>query len=302
MSAPDRALALLLLLLLLILGCEGRRERRAGHAAQSALPSVATSQVVSTVDRTQITLREVEELVLAGLSPAEALRRLQGQSLLMSEADRRGVDDNAPVEQVGRQAAVQALLESETRAVEVSSDELRAEYTAQFKRFGTPERRIAAHVLVRPAEKGARASDADARQLAAQIGAAFAQASDVDAFLRRQSQSVSAGLDVIAERLPPVPRDGVGGALGDALFALAKPGNVSEPVRTKHGWHVIRLLEIVAPEVQVSFEAASPGLRDELLLRKRTQRVTQLVAALRDKYPVSIAPDARAALERIVLE
>jgi peptidyl-prolyl cis-trans isomerase D len=59
---------------------------------------------------------------------------------------------------------------------------------------------------------------------------------------------------------------GTGGAFEDALFALKAPGDVSEPVKSEFGFHIIRLDELRPGEEQ-PFEA----VRDQLDMEYRTR-------------------------------
>ena len=92
-----------------------------------------------------------------------------------------------------------------------------------------------------------RTSD-EARKLAADARAKIAAGADMQKLAREISDDPTAGQN--------------GGALGffvekdmdpafaKAAFALAKPGDLSEPVQSQFGWHVIRLDDKRAPTVE----------------------------------------------------
>lgn len=286
----------------LVLGCGSRPRQRSAGPQQGGVARTTTERVVSTVDRNPITLREVEELVLAGLPPAEALRRLQAQSLLTAEAERRALGELPAVQRTGAQAAVQALLQAEAGAVEVTEAELRQAYAEQRARFELPERRLAAHVLARPLPQAPAGTDARAKEFAAAAIEAWRGATDVDAFLQRQKSVSLPGIEVVAERLPELVKGQVPGLFGDALFGLASEGVVESPVQTRQGWHAVRVLRILPPEGGQSFAQASEVLRPELLLRKQTQHIEQLVERLRLQYRVSMAADVRESLAALPTE
>ncbi|CAN5430289.1 hypothetical protein BH18VER2_BH18VER2_05610 [soil metagenome] len=68
-----------------------------------------------------------------------------------------------------------------------------------------------------------------------------------------------------------------------AVFAAAKqlqPGQVSAPVRSRLGFHLIRLME-VRPARQLSLEEARPEIIALLENRKRASAIASVVAALR---------------------
>ena len=58
-----------------------------------------------------------------------------------------------------------------------------------------------------------------------------------------------------------------------AAFELAKPGDVSEPVKTQFGWHIIKLEERI-PESTIPFEQIKERLTQELREQK-TQEILQ---------------------------
>src|SRR5690606_15334020 len=58
-------------------------------------------------------------------------------------------------------------------------------------------------------------------------------------------------------------------AFEEALYALNK-GQVSAPVRTDFGWHLIKLLDVQAPEVPTF-----ASLKDKLTRELKTQQVEQ---------------------------
>jgi peptidyl-prolyl cis-trans isomerase D len=86
------------------------------------------------------------------------------------------------------------------------------------------------------------------------------------------------------------------GAFEDALFAM-QAGQVSEPVRTDFGWHVIQLRQVQSGQQQ-SFEDARSALTAELLESERERAFNALSSRVVDavlKSPSSLGPAAREA-------
>jgi hypothetical protein len=124
-------------LCLLLCACDGDG---AGERAARE-PSRARGAVVARVNGTPIGLEQVRELAqTAGLSPREALSRLEEAVLLEHEAEQRGYQRSALVEQEQRRALVRALLveavEAKVRPEDVPEAELRARFDSERVRLG----------------------------------------------------------------------------------------------------------------------------------------------------------------------
>lgn len=291
-SERARFFGLLLCAACALFGCGDDGAGRFGGKAQRGDAKVGGA-VVSTVNGHPITLSDVEALMRASgsgeqLTAREALERLQAEQLLMAEAERRGIAGGA-IDQVAERARVQALLDAEAAANVATEAELRAAYENDL-RFHVPEMRKSIHVLARANEQ---ATDE-------QVKAAFAVAQKAVADLRtltpaeilaRYTGKID-GVTVKSEELPPVHR---GSAFVKeyltGLFSIPEVGVVPEPVRTRFGWHAIRVTEISPPE-ETSYEDALKTLRSELTTKKQTDAMKALLLDLRHAHPVTIVPDA----------
>lgn len=155
--------------------------------------------------------------------------------------------------------------------VDVSEDELRARYQTEIANLG--EQRRAAHILI---ESGDVRSDKDARALIDELRQRLANGEDFAELARSASEDTGSAAD--------------GGDLGfaaagvydpdfeAALFALTK-GQVSEPVRTEFGWHLIKLLDTQEADVP-SFAALREKIERDLKAEKVEQRFVEAVREL----------------------
>ncbi|HZH43216.1 MAG TPA: SurA N-terminal domain-containing protein [Lysobacter sp.] len=169
---------------------------------------------------------------------------------------------------------------------------LRQRYEQDKNRFAAAEERLASHILVRVPE-----------------GASAAQQKEAEAKIRRiaaEAKAPGADFAALAQRHSDDASKAQGGDLGwlgkgatvpefeKALFAL-KPGQVSEPVKTEFGWHLIQLRELRGGQMR-PFEEVREQLVAEQLQNERerayTERSSQLVDATL-KNPSSLAPAAR---------
>jgi len=176
----------------------------------------------------------------------------------------------------------------------VDEAQLKALYEQQKNRYVEPEQRIASHILINvPANATAaqeKAAQAKAAALAAQ---ARAPGADFAALARANSQDE--GSKNLGGDLGPLTQASIEQkAFANALFAL-KPGQVSDPVRSNEGWHVILLREI-KPGNQIPFETVRAQLEHEQLKDAREKAFSDRASRLDDlvlKDPTSLNSAAR---------
>jgi peptidyl-prolyl cis-trans isomerase C len=165
----------------------------------------------------------------------------------------------------------------------VTGAEVHDFYTANPDRFVQPELIDARHVLIKLEANAEEAEVTAARQTIEKILAEAKQGANFAELAKEHSQG------------PTAPR---GGALGflprgklvkpfeDAAFSL-QPGEISDVVRTRFGFHIIKLearrAEQVVPEAQ-----AAPFVRDQLAAIKLQNVVTERVRVLREQGSVEI--------------
>ncbi len=154
-----------------------------------------------------------------------------------------------------------------SKGITVGEDELRARYQAQLTNYTTPEERHARHILIR-VEAGAdaateQAARAEADKLLVQLrgGASF---EDVARKSSQDPGSAAEGGD-----LGFFGRGVMDKAFEDATFAL-KPKELSEPVRSAFGYHLIRLEAVRGGDTK-PFAAVREQILDEI----RTERAEQ---------------------------
>jgi hypothetical protein len=140
-----RAASLFLLLLWACGGDDGTGARAGPGRTQARGP------IVARVEGTPIGLEQVRELAQAtGLSPRDALSRLEDAVLLQQQAEQLGYQRSELVQRETRRALVQALLaetvEAEVRPEGVPDAELRARFEGERVRLGIPAESYPEHV------------------------------------------------------------------------------------------------------------------------------------------------------------
>lgn len=164
-------------------------------------------------------------------------------------------------------------------AVEVTDEALRAYYEEERARFETEEQRHARHILLT-----GDGDDALAEQEANAVMERLAAGEDFEALARELSADGGTGQQ--GGDLGWVGRGLLAGPFEDALFAM-ELGAVEGPVQTNFGYHIIRLDEVRAGNVQ-PFEQVRDELAEEYQLRESEElfysRATELADRAFDAY------------------
>lgn len=178
-------------------------------------------------------------------------------------------------------------------AVEPSEQDLRERYEAERARFGSPEARLVSHVLVR-----AEGGDADAQREALAKAEAIAseargEGADFPALARRDSADL--GSREQGGDLGWIERGLTDPAFEEVAFAI-EAGQVSDPVRTDDGFHVILVREI-REATQKPFEEVRDELAAEYLEGERDRLYNERSGELIDlvyQDPGSLQPASEA--------
>jgi len=257
----------------------------------------AHGPVIATVDGTAITVGEVEDVVRrTGLSPREALTRLEEEVVLSRAAGEAGIDRSDPeVRDVERRAAVQALLarEIEERITPASIDgaAVEARLTHDAAMFAQPERRAAVHVLATPDPGAGPEAEAAAERFARRVATELAAEADPATAAQRYQDENDPGrsFTIRVEVLPPARRDELVQPFADALFGAEAPGLVPTPVHTQFGWHVMVVTEIVPPW-DMPRDEAEAVVRRQMAVEARAEALIALEDRLMAEHPPSLDP------------
>lgn len=222
-----------------------------------------------------------------------AARALAIRELLLQEAARLGIAAEPEADAAGRreldeEARIRALLEREAPPVPPTAHECRRVYDQRRERFCAPPLMEAGHILLEPAhddEEGWAQAQRQARLIAQEVGddaAAFAEAARAFSCCPSAQQGGSLGQLQPGELVPIVQA---------AIEALPAGTTGREPVRSRFGWHVLRL-ERRIPGRELPFEIVQARIADMLEARSWALAATRYTAGLA----------AAAALEGVAIE
>jgi hypothetical protein len=213
-----------------------------------------------------------------------------------------------------RAAYARALLQGlqrEATARGPATDAEVSELTAlRWQEFDRPETVRTTHAVAmveKPEQDGA------ARALALRILEAVRSTTDPAQFIGLAQAVPHDGLQVRAERLPPVTRDGrlyfpdgappngasqrLDAAFSAGAFVLAA-GKISDPVKSVFGYHII-LCEARLPELRVPLEQRRRLLADEVAKGRAERSKHELLDRLMRSTPVSVARPAEDLTARV---
>ena len=166
----------------------------------------------------------------------------------------------------------------------ISDKEIEAYYRAHKSEFSSPEMVRARHILIRVKDSKSKKEWADARKKAMEIKAKLDKGADFAEMARKYSQD-------------PGSRER-GGDLGyfsrgkmikpfeEAAFSLKK-GEISGPVKTPFGYHLIEL-EDRKPASVKGLDQVKEQVRQKLLKEKEQEALQEMIARLRKQYKVEV--------------
>jgi hypothetical protein len=289
-----------LVVICFLFGCTGKPDQsdpkpRAVVAAETEKD--LSTHVVATVDGTSILDTQVTELVEAAentLSLQEALEILIQTELLAKEAERRGFGDSPEVARARSVELTHAIFRHQiTDKFDLESldvEQLRKAYQQYQDHFVHGLQRRVVHFL---AHTGNNQLDATlALDLAMQVVEATRSAKtekEFESLAKAVSDKDEYRGKTRVENLSPFEVDNTDfvGPFVKGAFAIPSVGQVSPPVKTTFGWHVIYYSEEI-PAKNVSFEDARMELAKKLLPRKKTLEAGALFNSIHEKSDIFV--------------
>jgi len=187
-----------------------------------------------------------------------------------------------------------------TESLDVSDEEAKAYYEAHKPDFVQQEQRETRHILISPFPAGGgttstsvatqadwEAADAEAKKVRGEIrnGAEFA--TEAEKYSDDATTKESGGKLGLIAKGQMVP------TFEEAVFSLKK-GELSQPVKTQYGYHLIEVTNIV-PEKQLSYDEVSESIKSTLLSIKQDDAwhswLTEQERALGVEYRDDLRPE-----------
>ncbi|MDI6717165.1 MAG: peptidylprolyl isomerase [Actinomycetota bacterium] len=175
-------------------------------------------------------------------------------------------------EDVEKYAKVQMLGERITKDVKVAPKEVEDYYNLNKNEFLTKDQVHAAHILVDKEE--------DAKKILKELrnGADFAELA--------RKYSIDTGSKSSGGDLSWKDKDMYVKEFADACWSL-EPGQLSEPVKTQYGYHIIKLID-KKPARQKTFSEVESQIKEKLVLAKKQELFNKWYSDIKKKAVIKI--------------
>jgi len=174
----------------------------------------------------------------------------------------------------------QKLFEAVTKNVKVDPQDVLAYYTQNASQYNSPETRDVRHILIAEKAASGQVDYAKSKAKADQIYAQLKAGADFATLAKKYSAdpgSKDSGGKLTDTKGQFVPQ------FEAAAFTLAT-GEISKPVKTQYGYHVIQALSAVKAAKTTPFSQVKNSIRATLLQNKRNQVMTTWVEDLTKRY------------------
>jgi peptidyl-prolyl cis-trans isomerase C len=180
----------------------------------------------------------------------------------------QGLSDRQVRNDIRAQIVSEKIFEEVTRKVAVTDQQIDAYYKKNQAQYGQPESREVRHILVK--------TKAQADDLAGQLR----DGADFSALAKRFSEDTGSkangGKLTISKGQTVAPFD-------KTAFALKK-NEISTPVRTEFGYHIIQALGDVKPAKVTPLKDVRDSIRQQLAQEKKNEAMTKWVDELKEDY------------------
>lgn len=241
--------------------------------------------VVATIGDTEIKVSDFKERIrnlperysdIAMEKKGQFLEELINDTLLYQEALRNNIDEDEQIREMLREARKKILItgllkKKVSDKVEITEEDITEFYAQNKEKYMTPEVLKVSHILV------------PSREEAESIYTRLMRGEDFEQTARSRS------VDPTAQR---------GGDIGyfprgqlmpefEAGFAGLEVGEISEPVKTKLGYHIIKLTDRREPQV-MPLDKVRDDVRKRLFALKRREMFEQMLEKLRKDTDIKI--------------
>jgi parvulin-like peptidyl-prolyl isomerase len=177
-------------------------------------------------------------------------------------------------------ALTQNIFDAVTKDVKVTDADVFQYYNANQSQYGTPESRDVRHILVAIKDKDGNVDYPASKEKADQVYAQLKAGADFATLAKEVSAdpgSKDTGGKLTISRGQTVPEF-------DKVSFDLKTGELSKPVKTSYGYHVIQAVSDVRKATQTPIDKVRASIRTTLLQQKRNEAMQTWVENLKKNY------------------
>jgi parvulin-like peptidyl-prolyl isomerase len=193
----------------------------------------------------------------------------------LAELKRQCVTDEEVRNDLRANLLSNAVFKKVTAAATVTDAQIKDYYDGHREVYTTPQTRVVRHILVAAKDKA----------LADKLYAQLKGGADFATLAKKYSidpGSKSQGGELTITRGQTVPE------FDKTAFALAT-GQLSKPIKTQFGWHIIQAEKPAKPRQSTPFKQVKESIRQQLLQQKRNDALQSWLDALKKEYASKIA-------------
>ncbi|MCX7965935.1 MAG: peptidyl-prolyl cis-trans isomerase [Syntrophorhabdaceae bacterium] len=250
------------------------------------------SKVLATIDDEKITINEFNKeldkipinmkmMVATQTGKKNYLEKIIMKKLLLKEAKKENIEKEADfqerLKEIKEQLLIESLLKKKINVdAQITEADLKEYYEKNKESFKREREINTRHILLNTAE--------EARQIKEKI----AKGEDFAELAKRYSIDPSAKAN--GGEIGFHPKGTLLPEYEAAAFKLTKVGQVSDIVKTKFGYHIIKL-EGIRPPSYVPFEEVKDFIKQKIAQEKQTQALEKYITNLKSTAKITINED-----------
>jgi len=266
-------------------------QKKSAEAKKQTFPAVGTPEyeaVKATVVKGLVEEREWElegESMGIKVSDDEVAKQLvqlkqqffQGdEQKYQAELVKQGLTDQQVRDELRIRVLSNKIFAAVTKNVKVTDADIAAYYKANATQYEQPASREVRHIVVK--------TEGQAQDLYNKIKAGASFAALAKKYTQDQASKADGGKFTAFKGRTVGPFD-------EFVFK-AKTGDLSQPIKTEFGWHVIEVLSAVKPATTTPLDQVKDSIKTTLLQQKQNTAMKTWIANLKTKYAddISYAP------------
>jgi foldase protein PrsA len=186
----------------------------------------------------------------------------------LSALKQQGLTEDQAKEEIRTQLISTALYNEVTKDVKVTQSEIKSYYDTHKSQYQQPESRDVRHILVQK------------KALADELYAQLKSGGNFAALAKKYSKdpgSAANGGKLTVSKGQTVPE------FDKTTFEL-KTGQLSQPIKTQYGYHIIQALSAIKPAAKTPLAKVQATIRQLLQKQQKDEAMTKWVADIKTKY------------------